>query len=67
MPEGVREVTGAPGVPLLRAVGLKGCTFMMFLVAADCWAGGIGCVVVGSKGCWEPKGEMVCQTEGCWG
>jgi hypothetical protein len=42
MPEGVREVTGAPGVPLLRAVGLKGCTFMMFLVAADCWVGGIG-------------------------
>jgi hypothetical protein len=60
MPEGVKEVTGAPGVPLLRAVGLKGYTFMMFLVAADCWAAGIGCVAVGSKGCWEPKGEMVC-------
>lgn len=36
MPEGVKEVTGAPGVPLLRAVGLKGCTLMIFLVAADC-------------------------------
>jgi hypothetical protein len=43
MPEGVKEVTGAPGVPLLRAVGLKGCTLMIFLVAADCWAAGIGC------------------------
>ena len=36
MPEGVSEVTGAPGVPLLRAVGLNGYTLMMFFVAADC-------------------------------